>query len=67
VPHNFRIEENTAKYEELAAKIKEFYFGTEPFSKDTWPKFADVSLKIASNVKIYYSLRMFTLLTDICS
>ncbi|PNF42097.1 hypothetical protein B7P43_G10290 [Cryptotermes secundus] len=42
VPHNFRIEENTAKYEELAARIKEFYFGTEPFSKDTWPKFADL-------------------------
>lgn len=62
MPHNFKIEENTAKYEELAGKIKDFYFGTEPFSKDTWPKFADVCLKLASNVKTYYSFRMFSLL-----
>jgi hypothetical protein len=56
LPHNFKIEENTTKYEELAGKIRDFYFGTEPFSKDTWPKFADVCLKVASNIKTYYSL-----------
>jgi hypothetical protein len=62
VPHHFKIEENTAKYEELAGKIKDFYFGTEPFSKDTWPKFADVCLKIAFCVKTCYSFRMLDLL-----
>jgi hypothetical protein len=67
VPHNFKIEENTAKYEELAGKIRDFYFGTEPFSKDTWPKFADVCLKVASNVEPYYSFRMFTLLIQMFS
>lgn len=62
VPNNFKIEENTAKYEELADKIKNFYFGIEPISKDACPKFADVCLKVASNDETHYIVKIFKLL-----
>jgi hypothetical protein len=50
-PHKFKIENNTAKYEELADKIKNFYFGNEPVSKDTLSKLADVCSKTVYNVE----------------
>jgi hypothetical protein len=67
VPSNFKVEENTAKYEELADKIRNFYFGIGPFSKDTWPKFADVCLQVASNVKSHYSFTVHLPNVDVLS
>jgi hypothetical protein len=67
VPSNFKVEENTTKYEELADKIRNFYFGTGPFSKDTWPKFADVCSQVASNVKSHYSFNVHPTNVDILS
>jgi hypothetical protein len=53
VPHKFKIEDNTPKYEELAGKIKNFYFGNDSLSKDTWSKLADVRSKTACNVETH--------------
>lgn len=52
VPHNFKIERNTATFEEVRGKIKDFYFGTKPISKETWQKLADVCSKTIYSIKI---------------
>jgi carboxylesterase type B len=42
VPHKFKIDDKSTKYEELAGKIKNFYFGNDSLSEDTWSKLADL-------------------------
>lgn len=51
VPHKFKIDDNSTKYEELACKIKNFYFGNDSLSEDTWSKLADVCSKRAYSVE----------------
>jgi hypothetical protein len=48
IPHTMKVEKKSAKSQEVALKIKEFYFGDEPVSRETLQPLFDVS-----NIKVY--------------
>jgi hypothetical protein len=39
---NLKVPEGTEEIKEIAHKVKEFYFGDKPVSKETWPQLVDV-------------------------
>ncbi|PNF42154.1 hypothetical protein B7P43_G10289 [Cryptotermes secundus] len=42
---NLKIPKGTEETKEISHKIKEFYFGDKPVSKETWPQLVDVCRK----------------------
>ena len=42
-PHGLKVEYGTKAYQEIAKKVREFYFGNQPLSKETWIQFSNVS------------------------
>jgi hypothetical protein len=40
---NLRVPKGTEEIKQIAHKVKEFYFGDKPVSKETWPQLVDVS------------------------
>jgi hypothetical protein len=42
---NLRIPKGTEEIKEIAHRVKEFYFGDKPVSKETWPQLVDVCRK----------------------
>jgi hypothetical protein len=42
---NLKIPKGTEEIKEITHKVKEFYFGDKPVSKETWPQLVDVCRK----------------------
>lgn len=42
---NLKIPKDTEEIKEIAHRVREFYFGDKPVSKETWPQLVDVCIK----------------------
>lgn len=48
IPYTFKLEKKSAKSQEIAVKLKEYYFGDKPVSRETLQPLFDVS-----NINVY--------------
>jgi hypothetical protein len=53
IPYSMKLEKKSAKSQEIALKLKEFYFGDKPVSRETLQPLFDVS---SINVYVLHNL-----------
>jgi hypothetical protein len=44
-----KLQKGTQEIKDIAHKVKEFYFGDKPVSKETWPQLIDVRIKMCQH------------------
>jgi len=46
---HMKLQKGTQEIKDIAHKVKEFYFGDKPVSKETWPQLIDVRIKMCQH------------------
>jgi hypothetical protein len=60
---NLKIPKGTEEIKEITHKVKEFYFGDKPVSKETWPQLVDVCIKCIIMLYLCQNIAVFNVIS----